>query len=112
MGFHDFALARAFVVDAAEVEDAVDDYAAEFAFVGLTNLIGVGGNGFERNEHVAVDLAAAGVVEGDDVGEVVVLQKLPIHLQNFFIAAEDITERADHAIVISGHAFDPLFERR
>ena len=44
-GFHYFALAWAFVVDAAEVEDAVDDDAVEFFVVGLVKLLGVGAHG-------------------------------------------------------------------
>ena len=41
MGFHDLALARPLVVDAAEVQYAVDDDAVELVLVGLAKLLGV-----------------------------------------------------------------------
>ena len=43
--FHDLALSRAFVVDATEVQDAVDDDAMELLVVGLMEELGIGADG-------------------------------------------------------------------
>ena len=71
-GFHQLTLTGAFVVEAAEVEDAVDDDAVQFLVVRLAELLGVGAHGVERDDEVAADGVAFAIVEGDDVGVVVV----------------------------------------
>ena len=48
--FHYLAFARTFVVDAAEVEYAVDDDSVEFFVVRRVLLFGVGAHGVERDE--------------------------------------------------------------
>ena len=77
-GFHDFAFAGAFVVDAAEVEDAVNDDAVELLVVGGAEtggvvrgdeLLAVRQYGVEADEHIAAYHIGAAVVEGDDVRE-------------------------------------------
>ena len=65
---HDFSLSRTFVIDAAEVQDAVDDDAVKLIIVGLAKLLGIGANGIERNHDVAVNHIILIIIEGDDIG--------------------------------------------
>ena len=95
--FHDFSFTRTFVVNAAEVENAVDDDAMQFGIVVSAKKLGVGANGVEADEQVATQFVALAIVEGDDVGIVVVLQVLAVHLQYFLVVTEkigDFTEQA------------------
>ena len=70
--FHDFSFTRTFVVNAAEVENAVDDDAMQFGIVVSAKKLRVGANGVEADEQVATQFVALAIVEGDDVGIVVV----------------------------------------
>ena len=112
VGLHDLTLARALVVDAAKVQDAMDDGAMQLLVVRLAELLGVGAHGVEANEEVARDLIAARIVEGDDVGVVVVLQILPVHLQNLLIRAKDVADVARLLAVAARHSLYPLANRR
>ncbi len=107
LGFHDFAFARAFVVDATEVENAVDDDAVELFFVTGANIFGIGAHGVERDEEVAADAVALGVVEGDDVRVVVVLQELAVDFEDFFVVNEDVGDVPAAFVMSSGNGFDP-----
>ena len=78
--FHYFSFAGAFVIDAYEVEDSVDDDAVEFFFIGGGLLFGIGADGVKADEEVAGYgvfvphlLFVLAVIEGDDVCIVVVL---------------------------------------
>ena len=46
-GFHLFAFAGAFVVDAAEVQNTVDNHTVQFLVVGASELVGIGKDGIE-----------------------------------------------------------------
>ena len=109
-GFHDFAFAGAFVVDAAEVEDAVNDDAVELLVVGGAEaggivrgdeLLAVRQHGVEADDHVATEDVGMDVVEGDDVCIVVVAKELHVDLKDALIAAERVAQRA-HALAIGG----------
>ena len=96
------------------MEDAVDDDAVELFIVGGALLLGIGAHGVEADEEVACDgVFLAGeegivaVVEGDDVGVVVVLQILTVHLKYFFVVAEDVAD-VPHPLSVGGcHGFNP-----
>ena len=53
--FHLFAFARPFVVLSAEVQDAMDNHTMQFLFVCLAEEFGIGTNGIERDEYIAVE---------------------------------------------------------
>jgi len=106
-GFHQFALAGPFVVDAAQVEYAVYDDAVQFVLVVLPELLGIGLDGVKADEEVSADAVALGVVEGDDVGVVVVLQVLAVHLQYALVVAEDVGHFAYALSVLGRYGLDP-----
>lgn len=106
--FHDFAFAGSLVVDAAQVQDAVDNDAVQFAFVRLVELLGVGAHGVQADEQVACDAVSFAIIEGDDIGVVIVLQVLSIHLQDFFIRAEDVGDFAYLLVVGGRYLFHPF----
>ena len=89
-GFHDFALARTLVVDAAQVQDAMDDDAVQLGVIRGIELFGIGAHRVEADKQVARNAVSFGIVEGDDVGVIIVLQVLAVHLQYLLIGAEDV----------------------
>ena len=105
--FHDFAFTGPFVVDAAEVQYAVDDDSVEFGRVGDAAFLGIGAYGVEADEDVAADAVVLIIVESDDVGVVVVLEVLLVDLEDFVVVAEDVGDVAHLAIVSFGHQLDP-----
>ena len=109
-GFHDFAFAGTFVVDAAEVEDAVNDDAVELLVVGGAEkggivrgdeLLAVRQHGVEADEHIAAYHIGAAVVEGDDVRKIVMAKELVVDDKDVFVVAERVAQRA-HALAIGG----------
>ena len=85
---HDLTLTRAFVVDATEVQDTMDDDAMEFALIGLIELLGIGAHGVEADDDIACNLVAFGIIEGDDVGVIVVPKELAIAVENTLVVDE------------------------
>ena len=65
--FHFFALARPFVIKAAEVKNAVNNDTVQFLVIVLAVFLGVGAHGVQRDDKVAADGVTLAVVEGDDV---------------------------------------------
>ncbi len=98
---HDFALTGSLIVDAAEMEYAVDDGAMQLLIVFGGKLLAIAPHGVEADEEVATDDVALGVVEGDDVGVVVVLQELAVDLEDTLVVAEDVAHVA-HLLAIGG----------
>lgn len=116
-GFHDFAFAGAFVVDAAEVEDAVNDDAVELLVVGGAEaggivrgdeLLAVRQHGVEADEHIAAHHIGAAVVEGDDVRKIVMAKELHVDLKDSLIAAERVAKRSGLAAIRCHHGSNPL----
>ena len=62
---HQLTLTGAFVVDAAEVEYAVDDDAVQLLVVRLAECLGIGANGVERDDEVAIQRVAFASRSGD-----------------------------------------------
>lgn len=98
---HDFALAGSLVVDAAEVEYTVYDDAVQLLIIFGGKLLAVALHRVETDEEVATDDIALGIVEGDDVGVVVVLQELAVDLEDALVVAEDVAHVA-HLLAIGG----------
>ena len=88
---HDFTFARPLVVDAAKVQDAVDDDPVEFGFVRSLELFGIGTYRVQTDEQVARNAVSLTVVERDDVGVIIVLQILAVYFQNLFIRTENVS---------------------
>ena len=73
-------------------------------------LLGVGGNGVERYVNIAIHACARGIIKGDDVGIVVVLEKLLIDSKDLLVVAEDIVEVAHRVAILRSSALDPLLD--
>ena len=104
---HNLALSGTLVVDAAEVENAVDNDAVEFLFVGSTYVLGIRTHGVEGNEEVATDFIALRVVKGNDVGVIIVLEELAVDLQNLFIIDKNVSNGATALAVRLCHGINP-----
>ena len=101
---------RGFVRLACEMQQAVDNDTVQFVEEWCAYLFGVGGNGVERDVDIAIHACARGIIKGDDVGIVVVLEKLLIDGKDLLVVAEDIVEVAHKVAVLSCGALDPLFD--
>ena len=88
----------------------MDDDTVQLVKERCAYLLGVGGNRVERYIDVAIHACARGIIKGDDVGIVVVLEKLLIDSKDFLVVAEDIVEVAYGVAVLSCGALDPLFD--
>ena len=88
----------------------MDDDTVQFVEEWCAYLFGVGGNGVERDIDVAIHACARGIIKGDDVGIVVVLEKLLVDGKDLLVVAEDIVEVAYGVAVLSCGALDPLFD--
>ena len=88
----------------------MDDDTVQFVEEWCAYLFGVGGNSIERDLDVAIHACARGIIKGDDVGIVVVLEKLLIDSKDLLVVAEDIVEVAHRVAVVSCGALDPLFD--
>lgn len=75
------------------MQGAVENDAVEFRLKGCCLGFGVITHPVEADVDFCRDLGRLRKIKGDDVGVVVVVQKLPIDLQNAFVGAEDIIHR-------------------
>ena len=88
----------------------MDDDTVQFVKERCAYLFGVGGNRVERYVNVAIHACARGIIKGDDVGIIVVLEKLLVDGKDLLVIAEDIVEVAYRVAVLSCGALDPLFD--
>lgn len=108
-GFHDFTFARSFIVDAHEVEHAMNEHTVEFVVIVFTQHLGIGAHGIEGDVEVACQHCSCTIIKGDDVGVVVVLEILPISGEYLFVIAEDIVDFSQSAIVLRSDTAQPGF---
>ena len=111
VGFHDFAFSGSFIVDAAEVEDAVDDGTVEFFVVGGVEGLRIALHRVEADKQVSGYLIATGVVECDDIRIIIVLEVLAVYFQYLLVGAEDIADVADFLPVCGGDFLYPVTDR-
>ena len=74
---------------------------------GGSHLIGIALDGIERDIDVAIHARARGIIKGDDVGEIVVLEKLAVDSEDLLIVAKDIVEFAYGELVIRCYGTNP-----
>lgn len=83
---HDFPFAGAFVVDAAQMENTMNNNTMQFPIIIVVGkLLGIGTYGIQANEKVTVQTVAFAVVESDDIRIIIMLQILAVHFQNLFV---------------------------
>lgn len=108
MALHDLALSGALVIDAAEMEDAVDYHAVQLREIRGAYALGIRGHSIERNEHVSAYELASAIIEGDYVCIVVVAQKLAIDFNDAVIVAKHIGDVTKDAAMLTRHIRYPL----
>ena len=75
-----------------------------------TYLLGVGGYCVQRNINIAIYARARGIIKGDNIRIIVVLEKFQIHGEYLLVVAEDIVELTYGIPILSRNGFDPLFD--
>ena len=86
----------------------MDDDPMQLPFIRLFELLGIGSYGVEADEEVARYSVPFGIVEGDDVGVIVMLQVLAVHFQYLLVGAEYVSHFA-HLLALGGsHLFHPF----
>ena len=83
-----------FISLSCEMQKSVDNNAMELVEKSGSHLFGIAFYSVERDEDVSIYARARGVIKGDDVGIVVVLEELAVDGKNLFIVAEDIVKFA------------------
>jgi cytidylate kinase len=84
-GFHNLPLTRTFVVDATEMQDTVDDNAMQFFVVGTAELVSIREYSVKRDDNIAIECISFCIVEGDDIGIVIVAEVFVVDFQDLFI---------------------------
>ena len=107
-GFHQLALAGTLVIDATEVEDAMNDDTVELIVVGLAEELGIGAHGVEADDDVAVDDVVFIVVESDDIGIKVVTEVLVVDLEYLLVVNKHISHLAHTTSVAGSYGPDPV----
>ena len=90
-----------------KVKHTVNHHTQQLFLISLAEHFGIAAHRVERDKHISGDSAARGVVESDNIGVVIVLQKLAVHFQDFLIVAEDIGKRAHRLIESAGDSLNP-----
>ena len=94
MALHDLSFAGTFVIDAAEMKQSVDYHAVKLGHVISADSFSIGAHGIERYKHIATHASATGIVEGDYVSVIVMLQVLPVDLYYLVVVTEDVSQRS------------------
>ena len=88
----------------------MDDDTVQLVKERCAYLFGIGGNRVKRYVNIAIHACARGIIKGDDVGIVVVLEKLLIDSEDLLVVAEDIVEVAYGVAILRSGALDPLLD--
>lgn len=104
---HNFPFAGTFIVNAAKMKNAVDNYAQKFVIVGRTDSDGIGSDSVERDEYIAANETPGSIVKSDNIGEVVMIEKLLIDLENASIVTKNICESTGAPLMTASHLNNP-----
>lgn len=99
-----------FVSLTCEVKQTVDNDAMKLVQEGCIYLFCVGSDCIKRYIYVTIYARARAIIEGNNVGIVVVLEKLLIDGKDLLIVAEDVVEFAYGVAVLGSGTLDPLFD--
>lgn len=86
------------------MEYAVNDNTVELIVVSLAELLRIGAHGVEGDDDVAVEDIILIVVEGDDVGVIVVTQILTVDLQDLLVIDKHVAYLTDLTAMGCRHA--------
>lgn len=112
MLFHDLTFAGSFIVDAAQMQYSVDDHTEQFSIIRFSPTLCIGCDGFEGDEHIAVDLATARVIESNNICVIIVGEEFSINIEYFFVVTKNICKLADYPSVLLGYLDNPLLDLR
>ena len=85
----------------------MDDDTVELVVVGLAEEFGIGAHGVEADDNVAVDDVVFIVVEGDDIGIIVVTEVLIVDLEYLLVVNKHISHLAHTTSVAGSYGPDP-----
>jgi hypothetical protein len=105
---HALLVLRALVLEPAEMEDTMDDHAVQlFGVLGAKEL-SITTHRIKTDEHVPRDHIPITLVEGDDIGIVVMIEKVLIGLQDALITTELVAELTDTTVIAGSDLTDPV----
>ena len=104
---HNLTLSGSLVVNAAKVENTMDNDAVKLLFVGSAYVLGIRTYRVEGDEEVAADFISLRVVKGNDVGVIIVLKELTVDLQDFLIVHKDVSNGATTLAMCLCHGINP-----
>lgn len=107
MLFHDFTLAGALIIYATEMKNAMNNHAIKFALISLAEPLGIRGHSVERDNDVAVNMPTARIIKSDNIGEIIMIKEITIHLQDVLIATELIVNCAHGSVMRRAHILNP-----
>ena len=107
IGFHDLALTRPFVVDATEMQNAMNNDAMQLIIVGLAKLLSIAAHRVQRDDDVTIDYITLVIVKRDDVGVVVMAKLLVVDLKNLLVADKHIADLSYTPAIGGCYCFDP-----
>ena len=90
------------------MQNAVDYDSHQFAPVWLIKLIGIGADSIERYDDITGYSALVGIIESDNVGIVIMIEKLAVDLQYLFVVAEKVAY-LPHSPALPGRYVDYPF---
>ena len=71
----------------------------QLVVVGLAEQLGIGAHSIERDDNIAVDDIALIVIEGDDIGVIIMAQILVVDLENLLVVYKHVAHLAHFASV-------------
>lgn len=107
MLLHNFTFTRPLIVDATKMKHTMYHYPIEFSDGRLREFGSITFHSGERNHDVARNAISMSGIEGDDICKIIMIQELPVHLQNFFIITKEIGEASYHEAMRSRHVGNP-----
>jgi hypothetical protein len=105
---HSLLVLGALILEPAEMEDTMDDHTVQFFGVLVAKELGIATHRIKADEHVPRDHIPLTLVEGDDIGIVVMIEKVLIGLQDALITTELVAELADTAVIAGSDLTDPV----
>ena len=85
----------------------MDEDAQQFMVKRGGNHLRVAPHGVKRDEDVAIETLGGGVVEGDDIGVVVVLQELAVDRKNLLVVSEQVVDITHTIAVLCRYSTNP-----
>ena len=75
-----------------------------------THLLRIGSNGIQRYVNISIHARARTIIKGNNIGIVIVLEKLTIDGEDLLIVTENIGEFAYGKTMLSSYGFDPSLD--